>query len=464
MEDLAEMTVQHALKLGAEYVDLRMESTAGTNILIMDGRTRTLNSEREAGCGIRALVGGAWGFVATSVLTRRSLKSAAASAVTMAKAAMAKSKVRFDISGTKSIQAKEQYRTREKPSDVTTEEKLGFVMERDKSSRDYDPRISSTTSRYDDLEADRIVANSFGTLIRTKETWTLASCSAWSKSNGVTQHGHAASGSVGGFELMRIEEAQSLGREAAGQAIRLLDSKPAPAGKFTCVLDNKMTGMLAHEAFGHACEADAILQGASVLEGKVGKRVAGQGISLVDDPTIKGTFGYFSTDWEGVRARKHVLVDHGVLVGYMHNLETSSRMGLPPNGAARSQGFNSPPIIRMSNTYIGPGDWKKEEIFDGLRHGLLIQGSQYGYVEPAKGQFMFKCDEAYEISNGEVGQRYRDASLSGVILEVLNKVERIGNDFMLGDPGYCGKAGQSARTTDGGPHLVVADMVVGGLT
>ncbi len=464
MEDLAEMTIDHVLRLGAEYADLRIESTTGTNVLIMDGKSRTLNSEREAGCGIRALVGGAWGFVATSVLTRESLRSAAASAVRMAKAARAKARVRFEIDASRSFRTKEKYRTKERPSDVTTEEKLQFALERDRSAKAHDPRIGSTTSRYDDLEADRIVANSFGTLVRTRETWTLASCSAWAKSDGVTQHGHASSGSVGGFELMRVEEAQSLGNEAAAQAVRLLDSKPAPAGKFTCVLDNKMTGMLAHEAFGHACEADAVLQGASVLEGKVGRRVADEGVSLIDDPTIKGTFGYFSTDWEGVKAKKHVLVDHGILVGFMHNLETSSRMGLKPNGSARSQGFNSPPIIRMSNTYIGPGDWKKDEIFDGLKRGLLIQGSQYGYVEPAKGQFMFKCDEAYEIRNGEVGQRYRDASLSGVILEVLNKVERIGDDFLLGDPGYCGKSGQSARTTDGGPHLMVAGMVVGGLT
>ena len=464
MEDLAELAIGHALKLGAEFADLRMESTTGTNILIMDGKTRTLNSELEAGCGIRAFVGGTWGFVATSVLTKASLRSAAASAVKMAKAARAKAKIQFEMKSAKAVIATEEYRCKEKPADVTTEEKLSFAMGLDRSAKSFDPRIGSTNARYDDLEAERVIANSFGTMVRTKERWVLAACSAWSKSEGVTQRGHASEGCVGGYELMRTSGALDLGKEAAAQALRLLDSKPAPAGKFTCILDNKMTGMLAHEAFGHACEADAIIAGASVLEGKIGKKVAGEGISLVDDPTIKDTFGFFSIDWEGVKARKHVLVDHGILVGFMHNLESSSRLGEKPNGSARSQGFNSPPIIRMSNTYISAGDCKKDELFDGLRHGLLIQGNQYGYVEPAKGQFMFKCDEAYEIKNGEVGQRYRDASLSGLILEVLNNVERIGDDFVLGDPGYCGKGGQSARTTDGGPHIRVADMVVGGLT
>jgi TldD protein len=268
---------------------------------------------------------------------------------------------------------------------------------------------------------------------------------------------------VGGYELTSTEGAVQLGAEAAAQALRLLDSKPVPAGKFTCILDSKMTGMMAHEAFGHACEADAILAGASVLEGRLGKKVADEGITLVDDPTIKNKFGYFSLDWEGVKAKKHVLIERGILKEFLHNLESSGRMGVKPNGSSRSQGYNSPPIIRMSNTYIGPGDWGKDELIEELKHGLLIQGSQYGYVEPAKGQFMFKCDEAYEVKNGEVKQRYRDASLSGVILEVLNNVQGIGKDFHLGDPGYCGKNGQSARTTDGGPHICVADMVVGGL-
>jgi TldD protein len=222
--------------------------------------------------------------------------------------------------------------------------------------------------------------------------------------------------------------------------------------------------VLAHEAFGHACEADAILAGASVLDDKVGKKVACDDVTLVDDPTVKNTFGYFAIDWEGVKARKHVLIENGVLKGFLHNLESSSRMGVEPNGASRAQVYNYPPIIRMSNTYIGPGDRSKEELISELKHGILFEGMQYGYVEPAKGQFMFKGSEAYEIKNGEVGQRYRDASLSGVILEVLTKVEALADDFELVDPGYCGKSAQSARTTDGGPHMRIGDLVVAGLT
>ena len=464
LEDLAELAVDHALRLGAKFADIRIESAQGTNVVVMDGRTRSMTAQQESGLGLRAFVDGAWGFVSTSSLTKAAVRESASSAVKMAKAARAKAKIAFDIKEGKAVRASDEYRYRERPSDVRLEEKLRFALDQDRTMRGADSRITSTNTRYDDMEADRVIANSFGSLVKAREVWVLGACSAWARSEGVMQKGHASNGSVGGYELMRAPASQSLGTDAAAQALRLLEAKPAPAGKFTVILDNKMTGMLAHEAFGHACEADAIIAGASVLEGKVGKRVAHEGISLVDDPTIKGTFGYFSLDWEGVKARKHTLIENGVLKGFMHNLESSSRFGVAPNGSARAQSFNSPPIIRMSNTYIAGGKWKKDDLFEGLKHGLLIQGNQYGYVEPAKGQFMFKCDEAYEIRNGEVGQRYRDASLSGLILEVLNNVERIGDDFSLGDPGYCGKNGQSARTTDGGPHLRVADMVVGGLT
>ena len=464
MEDLAETTIDYVRKLGAEFADLRLEKEIGTNIVVMDGKTKTMSAQAESGCGIRAFSKGAWGFAVTNTLTRASLRSAAEAAVRMAKAAQSKAKLSFDIHPSKAVRSKEEYRCKERPSEVRLEEKLKFVLSLDKSIRTLDPRISSANSRYDDLEVTRTIANSFGTLAKIEERWTLAACSAWARSEGVLQRGHASVGNVGGYELMRKDESVAIGSQAAAQALRLLDSKPAPAGKFTCILDQKMTGLMAHEAFGHACEADSILSGASVLENRIGKRVADESINLYDDPTIKSTFGYFALDWEGVKSRRHTLIEDGVLRGFLHNLETGSRMGTVSNGSARAQSYNSPPIIRMSNTFIGPGTWKKDELFDEVKRGLLLQGSQYGYVEPAKGQFMFKCDEAYDVRNGEVGQRHRDVSLSGVILEVLNNVKAIADDFVLTDPGYCGKNGQHARITDGGPHICITDVVVGGLS
>lgn len=463
MEDLASKTIDHAMRQGAEFADLRLESYRCTNIVVMDGRTKTVSAALPSGCGVRAFMAGAWGFAVTNDISQPSLSAAAESAVKMAKVAKERAKVKFEISAVKAERAVERYKCGIRPSDVRTEDKVSLASSLDKSMRSADPRIASTNARYDDFEGERIVANSFGTLVRTYETWTLAACSAWAKSDGIVQRGHSAVGSVGGYELMQTEDVATMGSSASAQALRLLDSKPAPAGKSVCILDNKMTGLLAHEAIGHACEADAILAGASVLEGRLGQKVAAAEVTLVDDPTIESTFGYFSYDWEGVRARRRVLISEGILTEYLHNLESSSRMGKEPNGASRAHTYGNAPIIRMSNTFIGAGDWGKDELIEDTKEGILFQGSQYGYVEPSKGQFMFKCDEAYEIKGGQLGQRYRDASLSGVILDVLNSVTGVADDFVLTDPGYCGKNYQDARTADGGPHIRVADVVVGGL-
>ena len=463
LEDEAKAAIERALSLGAEFADLRMESASGTSIIAMDGKTKTVTSKIEKGCGIRAFIGGGWGFAVCNGLNRLELLKAAETSVRLAKASKEKARLSFEIASMPSSRVRSEYPCRTAPSTVSTEDKLSFVLGLDKSMSEHDNRIISRSARYDDFEGERVVANSFGSLVKTREIWVLTSCSAWSKSDGSVQRGHEAVGNVGGYELVSSEPAINCGASAASMAVRLLDSKPVPAGKFTCVLDNKMTGLLAHEAFGHACEADAILSGSSVLEGMEEKVVANERVTLIDDPTIADTFGYFAHDWEGVKSSKHVLIEEGVLREFMHNLETSSRMRKPPNGAARADSYSSPPIIRMSNTYIEPGDMNRDELIEDISEGLLIKGAQYGYVEPAKGQFMFKCDEAYDIRNGEIGQRYRDAILTGAILNVLKDVTGIADDFKLVDPGYCGKAGQEARTTDGGPHIRVQNVVVGGL-
>ena len=463
MEDVAELAVERLMGGGAEFADVRVESFSGTIIVVMDGRTKTITSRIEKGCGVRAFIDGGWGFAVCNGLEPSKVKDAADAAVKLANVSREKAKVKFKIEEASTERAKDDYPCRTPPSSVSVEEKLDLAMSHDRAMKSVDERVVSTNTRYEDFEGHRVVANSFGSMVRTREWWTLASCNAWARSEGVLQRGHDVVGNVGGYEVVRTETASMIGVKAAEQAVRLLDSKPVPAGRFTCVLDNKMTGLLAHEALGHACEADAVLAGASVLEGLEGKKVASEIVTLIDDPTVSNTFGYFAYDWEGVKSSKHTLIDRGVLAGLMNNLEASSRMGSTPNGASRAETYSAPPIIRMSNTYIAAGDRTKDELISEVKDGILIQGAQYGYVDPAKGQFMFKCAEAYRIEEGEVGQRYRDAILSGLVLEALHGVTGVANDFVLTDAGYCGKAGQDARTTDGGPHIRIENVLVGGL-
>ena len=217
-----------------------------------------------------------------------------------------------------------------------------------------------------------------------------------------------------------------------------------------------------HEAFGHAAEADNWPAHTTVLEDKVGEVVGPDHLNLSDDPTMVGERGSFAYDWEGTKTSKRHLVKDGVLNELLHSLETASRLDMAPNGSARAQSFMHSPLPRMSNTFMEPGDWDVEEMIQDMGNGIILCGFNYGYTEPAKGQFMFQANYGYIIENGEKTTMIRDVSLAGQILEVLPKIDAIGNDFEM-DAGTCGKGGQGVPDMTGGPHARIRSMPVGGM-
>jgi TldD protein len=229
----------------------------------------------------------------------------------------------------------------------------------------------------------------------------------------------------------------------------------------TAIVDPDMTGVLVHEAFGHASEADLVLAGESILDGRMGEKLGADDVTIFDDPNMEGAFGSFPYDDEGVRGGRKVLMEDGVLTAFIHSRETAGRMGLEPNGAARSQDHSSRPLVRMSNTCMEAGDMSHEELFEGVKEGIYLKGTRGGEVDPAKGTFQFGAQEAFLVEDGEVTRPLRDVALMGSILETLLNVDGIGKDFCLASPGFCGK-GQTVPVCDGGPHVRFLDAVVGG--
>ena len=227
-------------------------------------------------------------------------------------------------------------------------------------------------------------------------------------------------------------------------------------------MDPVLNGVMTHEAFGHAAEADNWPAHSTVLEDKVGELVGPENLSITDDPTLEGHRGSFEYDWEGTKSKKRRLVHDGILTDLLHNLETSSRLEMEPNGAARCQSFMHYPLPRMSNTFMEPRDFDVDELIEDTKSGLLLCSFNYGYTQSAKGQFMFQASYGYIIENGEKGQMIRDVSLAGNILEVLAKIDAIGNDLVF-DAGTCGKDGQSVPTMTGGPHARIRAVPVGGM-
>ncbi|MFW9809151.1 MAG: TldD/PmbA family protein [Candidatus Thorarchaeota archaeon] len=461
MEDLAQVAIESALKVGASFVDVRMENTTTTIIEINDAVTKQSIASRMRGAGIRAFIDGAWAFAQTTDLTPNGMRSTGESVAKLALATRDRVEEKFQIDGP-SFEGKFKLNVKKPFDSISIEEKMSFVKMIDDQARDFDKRIASTRSIYGELWTELIIANSLGTNVSIQNSVPRIISVPTAKDGANRQRMQKSIGVRGGFEEMETEAALNIGTTAAKLAIDLLSSQAAKGGVYDVVMDPILNGVLTHEAFGHAAEADNWPAHSTVLEDKIGECMGPDFLSIIDDPTLEGKRGSYEYDWEGTKSQKRVLVKDGILNELLHSLETSSRLEMELNGSARSQSFMYPPLPRMSNTFMEPRDWEFDELLEDTRSGILLCSFNYGYTQPAKGQFMFQASHGYVIENGEEGQMVRDVSLAGNILEVLPKIDAIGKDFEL-DAGTCGKDGQAIPTMTGGPHARIRAVPVGGM-
>ena len=461
MEDLATVAIEAALKAGASFADVRIENTTTTIIEISDGISKQSMASRLKGAGIRAFIEGAWAFAQTTNLTASGMKATGESVTKMALATREKVADKFEIDGP-SFQDHFEYKVKKPFRSISIDEKMSLVKMIDDQSRDFDKRIASTRSVYGDMHTELYIANSLGTNVYVENSIPRIISAPTAKDGANRQRTFKSLGVRGGYEIMDTDAAQNIGNAAAELVIELLSSVATKGGSYDVVMDPILNGVLTHEAFGHAAEADNWPSHSTVLEDKVGKEVGPEYLSITDDPTLEGMRGSYEYDWEGTKTKKRTLVKDGILTELLHSLETASRLDMEPNGSARSQSFMSAPLPRMSNTFMEPRDWDVDELIQDTKNGILLCSFNYGYTQTAKGQFMFQASHGYIIENGEKGQMVRDVSLAGNILEVLAKIDAIGNDFEL-DAGSCGKGGQAVPTMTGGPHARILNVPVGGM-
>lgn len=460
-EELMSRALDEFSKLKADFSDVRLVELVGLRIEVADGKIKELRFMEERGLALRCLVSGGWGFTSTSILTQDEVKKSCMQAYKLAKSSSEKAKEKFKIDF-KMHGLEVDFKPIENPLDTSIEEKIKMCMEMEKEMRNISGQVKSTSVVYLELTEKCTIVNSLGLRSMYKIPAMYIAATAYASEAGVIQRGYESHGGTGGLEILKEKKPIEIAREAASKAIELLKAKSPPAGKFTCILDPELAGVFIHEAFGHACEADLVLLGGSILEGMIGKQVGSPIITVKDDPTMKGLFGYTPIDSEGVSGSGTILVSRGVLTSYLHSLETASRMNAQPTGNARAQGYGATPLVRMTNTFIDRGEWKPEELFEDVEKGVYAKGSPYGYVDPAKGEFVFKCSQLYVIEKGEVKYLCRDAALSGYTLDVLMKTDAVANDLSF-RPGLCGKEDQLVRVTTGAPHIRVKDVLIGGL-
>jgi TldD protein len=460
-----DLVLNHAMDLGAEFCDIRLDSWTGFSVDLMQSTTRNAVASCGQGAGIRAFFDGAWGFASTTEVDQEALKACARNAIALARngARLVKDEDNFKISDDIRFETGSfEITTQDDMDAFSDDEKMRLVSSLDAQARQESPLVQNVVIHLSDGIAESRFANSAGGRVDKAigSIYLLANVIAFDAGN--LQSGMELVSHIGGWQTVNQDKFAAAVHDATSQALRLLEAKPCPPGSFTIVADNKLGGVFTHEAMGHACEADAILAGNSILEHRIGERIGNEAVTIVDDGSRRDMFGYIPTDSEGVRSSRTVLIEGGILKSYLQDIETASRMGVPATGNGRAEAYDTVPQVRMTNTFLEPSDWDKDELIADTKQGIYCKNWQYGYVEPEKGNFMFKAKEAILIENGELTTLLKDAALSGQILQVLNDIDAIANDF--GDSGgQCGKGGQSVRVSDASPHFRIRNVLVGGM-
>ena len=450
--ELFEKVIKNTLPK-VDYIDIRAGSGDNTSILMKDGNVQEINTGKSLGIRIRVLNNGAWGFAYTTDISK--IDEITQTAIKLSNSL----KGDVELSESEIITDKTSVDVRIPFDDVSIEEKKEIMKEaNDSASID---KVSSTTVSYADSQVNELFLNSDGSNIQVKTSRVRMALNAAATDGEIIQFGHGSLGGVKGFEVISDTDIEEFGRKIGEKAVRLLDAKPAPSGKFPVIADPELTGVLIHEALGHAVEGDLILQNDSILKDKLGTKIASDIVNIFDDASLKDGFGYYPYDVEGIKTKPNQLVKDGTLISLLNSRETASKLGMKSSGNARSV-IADKPIVRMSNTYLQPGDMTFEELIEDIPDGIYLKGSRGGQVDTGKGIFQFNAAEGFKIENGELTTPLRDVSLSGNILETLKNVDAIGNDFKL-SVGFCGKDGQTAPVGDGGPHTRILNALVGGM-
>jgi TldD protein len=449
-----------ALAEGGDYADLYFEYTTTSTILLDESLIKSATEGISMGCGIRVLSGDQTGYAYTDDLAPEKILQAAGIA-----ARIASGPARVSAVGLSAIEPPHNFYPVAVPStDRELAEKLQLVENADRAARAYDPRIRQVRVSYGDQVRHVMVAGSDGRVVTDVQPLVRMGVYTIAQENSKLQSGSSGGGGRVGLEFFQGEKAPAhYAREAARQAIVQLEAREAPAGEMEVVLGPGWPGILLHEAVGHGLEADFNRKGISAFSGRMGQRVASELCTVVDDGTIPGRRGSLNVDDEGEASQKNVLIENGVLRGYLQDRLSSRITRATSTGNGRRESYEHIPMPRMTNTYMLAGNDDPQEIIASVKRGLYAVYFGGGQVDITNGKFVFSASEAYLIEDGKVTAPVKGATLIGDGPTVLTRVTAVGNDLQL-DPGIgtCGKDGQSVPVGVGIPTIKISHLTVGG--
>ncbi|HYX54105.1 MAG TPA: metalloprotease TldD [Candidatus Limnocylindrales bacterium] len=448
-----------ALSAGGEYADLYFEYLTTTSITVDESLVKSAAQGISAGCGIRVLSGERTGYAYTDDLAPEKILRAARTA-----ALIASGPSKEPVQGFKETQGHQLYQVSTPSSDADIAAKLELVVRADRAARAYDARIVQVRASYVDESRQILVVGSDGTFATDVQPLARFSLTTIAKSGPNSARGTAGGGGRVALDFFQTEKTpEYYAHEAARQAIIQLDAREAPAGEMEVVLGPGWPGILLHEAIGHGLEADFNRKGTSAFSGLIGKRVASEKCTVVDNGTLPSRRGSINVDDEGSPTQNTVLIEKGILKGYLSDKLSSKLMKMPDTGNGRRESYEHIPMPRMTNTYMLSGDDAPEDIIRSVTRGVYAVNFGGGQVDITNGKFVFSTSEAYLIENGKITAPLKNCTLIGNGPDALTKVSMVGNDLQLDEGvGTCGKDGQSVPVGVGIPTIKLDSMTVGG--
>jgi len=449
--------IQTSMRFGADFAEVFVEKKKSTNICLDDRRIENASTFSDFGLGIRVLADGKTSYGSTNDLSKRNLL---ALAKRVGKAVNAKrtdsQQITLNEKDTGATSTVSQH-----PFGIKLEKKCDIVTRANEAAWSCGDEIKQVKILYRDTVRRILVASSDGVFANDEQVDTVMMTQVIASDGKHIQTGQEIAGGALGFELFEELLPEEMAECAAKRAIRMLHSRGAPAGRMPVIIAGEAGGTMIHEAVGHGLEADLALDGNSVYAEKLGKRVAGDIITVIDDATVKGRRGSFSFDDEGTPAQRTVLIENGILKQYMSDRMRGKQEEKQSTGNSRRSSYREPPIVRMTNTFIAPGNDDSASIVSETPNGLYVRRMGGGQVNTINGDFLFDVQEGYLIENGEIGEPVRGATLTGNGPKVLLQIDHVGNDLGF-SIGTCGKEGQDAPVACGQPTIRIPEIVVGG--
>lgn len=441
--------VSGSIKNGADYADIFIQAGSEHSIHYEDGRVEEITSSNADGCGARVIVKGKTFYSHAPGCSTSDASKAFFSAV---------SSSGLNLTNGVQVSRNRLLHTESAANPLCSD----IFAQLDSAVRKSSKQVRQVAFRYSISERRLLIIKGDGACVEDRRDYCSFSAQVIAERDGELQTGAERRSMAlrrdGFWDGSAPEE---IAREALRRALLMLEAKPCPAGRMKVLLAGEAGGTIVHEACGHGLEADIVEKDLSVYRNKIGKRVAGEMITMIDDPTIPCLYGSYKYDDEGTPGQRNVLIENGVLKKYMTDILSAESFDMPLTGNGRRQSYRNIPVPRMSNTYLVSGESSFEEMLEKMGDGLLVKKMGGGEVDPTTGDFVFYVSEGWLVEKGLVSYPVRGAILIGNGPEALLNIAALGKNLVM-DPGVCGKSGQGIPVTDGQPSMLVNDLTVGG--